>query len=103
MLIWCVIGFFLITRQQSKLIEAYGSLENACDNESPSTLKAVFPVGRTSSKKMPVALPTSPKLKLLLGIKQMIMENYPLHMEGVQDNYKDFVFTKDNYTEVYAL
>jgi len=91
-------------RQQMKLIKEYGSLESALEkNESGSTVKALFPVKSDPSKAEAKQQPEpNLKLQLLLNAKQLIMENYPLPLEGIWEKTRDFVFTKDNYIEVHA-
>eukprot|EP00088_Acartia_fossae_P023898 TRINITY_DN24874_c0_g1_i1.p1 TRINITY_DN24874_c0_g1~~TRINITY_DN24874_c0_g1_i1.p1 ORF type:complete len:615 (+),score=100.32 TRINITY_DN24874_c0_g1_i1:33-1877(+) len=84
-------------RQRSKLIQKFGSLEAALENDSYTTVKAMFPMkSSTSSGEI------SGKMKLLLSAKQMILESYPLPLQGFAgERYKDYILTKHEYTEVH--
>ena len=82
------------------------------NNEAWRTIKAMFPISSQSSvlpkpvfsqtpdTSQPYEGWTSLKLRLLLNARQMVSEDYPIPLPGLQENYKDYVFTRDEYVEV---
>lgn len=100
-----------LTRTQSdKLVKQFGSLDTAFQNATDMIrlMKAVFPVNMpaTNSIKDNSDLPSTDKfsrVKLLLSLRQMVEENYPVPMKGdLARKYSDYIFTKDSYLEVTA-
>lgn len=87
----------VFARQRSKLIEDFGSLETAMEkNEAVSTVKAIFPVVRDEGWEPGTSL----KLRLLLSARQLVVENYPLPLDGVREKFQGFQLTKEEYKEV---
>ncbi|XP_043494629.1 RNA exonuclease 5 isoform X3 [Polistes fuscatus] len=100
-----------LTRTQSdKLVKQFGSLDSAFQNATDMIrlMKAVFPVTMPAinSAKDNSDLPSTDKfsrVKLLLSLRQMVEENYPIPMKGdLARKYSDYIFTKDSYLEVTA-
>ena len=89
----------LSIRQKDKLIDQFGSLESACENnEAFKAIRAMFPIKTDAKSKKKFA---TTKLKLLLSAQQMVVENYPLPLSGkLGDKYQEFQFTKSEYAEV---
>ena len=84
-------------RRHSLFLSKYGSLETAMEKEeSFRTVRSVFPIVGGPSKCVDVSL----KLKLLLSAKQLMMENYPLPLEGYAGTTKNYISTKEQYKEV---
>jgi len=87
---------------KEKLIQKFGSLESAIENEEAfKVFRSIFPVisrkGQNNKK-----IDGSPKMKLLLSATQMVVENYPLPLPGLyaEEKFKDFILTKESYSEV---
>ncbi|XP_015183001.1 PREDICTED: RNA exonuclease 1 isoform X2 [Polistes dominula] len=93
--------------QSDKLIKQFGSLDTAFQNGTDMIrlMKAVFPVNIPMFKNNN-DLPSTDKfsrVKLLLSIRQMVEENYPVPIKGdLARKYRDYIFTKDSYLEVTA-
>ncbi|XP_047354762.1 RNA exonuclease 5 isoform X2 [Vespa velutina] len=96
--------------QSDKLIKQFGSLKNALQSTTDiiQLLKKTFPMHMTTtnSTNRDNNLPPTDKFsrtQLLLSLQQMVEENYPVPLKGkLWKKYSDYVFTKDNYTEVTA-
>lgn len=97
-------------RHRRKLIQDYGNLETAVEkNQAFKTVKAVFPIKNDAAKdgdtpnKQEVEEELHLKLRLLLNAQQMVMENYPLPLDGrMKERYKDYLLTSQEYSEVHA-
>eukprot|EP00088_Acartia_fossae_P015009 TRINITY_DN1811_c0_g1_i13.p1 TRINITY_DN1811_c0_g1~~TRINITY_DN1811_c0_g1_i13.p1 ORF type:complete len:671 (-),score=163.23 TRINITY_DN1811_c0_g1_i13:344-2356(-) len=107
-------------RKLDLLVKKHGSLEAALQHlDSKGSVKALFPTappsppppstsstasdgdGKSEPQKQPKD-ENSLKLRLLLSAKQMLIEGYPLPINGVSDaEIRDFVYTKDVYKEVH--
>ncbi|XP_046826390.1 RNA exonuclease 1 isoform X1 [Vespa crabro] len=96
--------------QSDKLIKQFGSLENALQSTTDiiQLLRKTFPMHMTTtnSTNRDNNLPPTDKFsrtQLLLSLQQMVEENYPVPLKGkLWKKYDEYVFTKDNYTEVTA-
>ncbi|KAI4494208.1 hypothetical protein M0802_009077 [Mischocyttarus mexicanus] len=101
-----------LTRTQSvKLVTQFGSLETAFQNATDliRLMKAGFPVNMpeiNSINDNKNDLPSTDKfsrINLLLSLRQMVEENYPVPLKGdLARKYSNYKFTKDNYLEVTA-
>lgn len=100
--------------KKQQLIEQYGSLEAALEaTKNPALMMSmVFPmtadddnvtVEQEEAQSDENAVEIIPRTQLLLSALQMVDEGYPLPLRGeLANRYKDFVLTKDSYTEVTA-
>lgn len=95
--------------QSAKLLEEYGSFEAAIQHTTDviKLLRTVFPVQESqlngSFSNEETELPLSdkfPRTQLLLSLRQMVEENYPVPLRGeLARKYGNYVMTKDNYLE----
>lgn len=91
--------------QSEKLIKQYGSLEIALQSTCDviKLLKTVFPVHKSIITSTNSDLPPTDKFsrtQLLLSLRQMVEENYPVPLKGeLAKKYGDYIFTKDSYLE----
>jgi len=88
---------------KKKLIQEFGSLESALEkDEAFKVFRSVFPVevakkGGLENREER----DSVKLKLLLSPSQMVIENYPIPLQGeLRERFKEFKLTKASYKEV---
>ena len=81
----------------TKLIQEFGTLENACEKEEAvKALRPIFNIKHTNTK-----MSDAVKLKLLLSPAQMMMERYPLPTTDPSGKkYEKFVFSQAEYREV---
>lgn len=93
--------------QRDKLINRFGSLEIAFQDSGDvvKLLKSVFPVQNLmvpSNNDLPPTDKFS-RTELLLSLKQMVEENYPVPLKGeLARKYDKYIFTKDSYSEATA-
>lgn len=91
--------------QRRRLVDQFGSLEVALKNDDDllKPLRVAFPIA-TGSSGDTVDLPVTDKFsrtQLLLCPWQLAVESFPLPIKGeLIDRYKDYVLTKDIYSEV---
>ncbi|KAK2588916.1 hypothetical protein KPH14_001773 [Odynerus spinipes] len=91
--------------QSDKLIKQFGSLEIALQNTGDvvKLLKTVFPVHQSTITSINKDLPSTDKFsrtQLLLSLRQMVEENYPVPLKGeLARKYGEYIFTKDSYLE----
>ena len=84
-------------------------------NEVWNTVKAMFPITNRKSTPAPAPPPvfpvtedtstpvegwTSLKLRLLMNVRQLVTEDFPIPLPGVEEHVKGYVFTRDEYHEV---
>ena len=117
MLIFFIRLFYF--RQIRKLRENFGTVEEAVrKNETWNTVKAMFPITNRKSTPAPAPLQVFPviedastpvegwsslKLRLLMNARQLVTEDFPIPLPGVEEHVKDYVFTRDEYHEVRIL
>lgn len=99
----------LINTRRSEMVEKYGSLEAALNATNDHTLmmNSIFPVANDVAASPPQTATVAsdveifPRTQLLMSALQMVNEGYPLPLRGeLANRYKDFVLTKDAYTDV---
>lgn len=96
--------------QRDELVAEHGSLEAAINaiTNPVFMVNSIFPVTDSERDGEPTSNQIKddevfPRTQLLLSALQMVDEGYPLPLRGeLANRYKDFVMTKDNYTEVSA-
>ncbi|XP_023330635.1 uncharacterized exonuclease C637.09 isoform X2 [Eurytemora carolleeae] len=103
--------------QIRKLRDDFGTVQEAVmKNEVWNTVKAMFPITNRKSTPAPAPPPvfpvtedtstpvegwTSLKLRLLMNVRQLVTEDFPIPLPGVEEHVKGYVFTRDEYHEVH--